>query len=30
MCQAIREPDPEATKVTSIVCEEAVEKWKSG
>ena len=30
MCQAIYEPDPETTKVTSTVREEAVEKWKSG
>ena len=30
ICQAICEPAPEGTKVTSIVYEAAMEKWKSG
>ena len=30
MCQSICEPTPERTKETSIVCEEAMERWKRG
>ena len=30
MCQSICEPIPERTKETSIVCEEAMERWKRG